>query len=107
MVVPRRALDDKKLGHLGFSHGSYLGNVYANLPRPGPRRHHRRVLDPIAWAGTLGNADVPQTARLPLGWGGRERPGRDLRAPQEAGPDYFMLASAGDPSGPTLRSSRR
>jgi pimeloyl-ACP methyl ester carboxylesterase len=65
MDVMRRAVGDKKLSYLGFSYGSYLGQVYANLF---PDRVRAvvidGVLDPLAWAGTAKTASIPQTDRL-------------------------------------------
>lgn len=53
MDVLRRSVGDKKLNYLGFSYGSYLGQVYANLF---PDRFRALaidgVVDPTAWAGT-------------------------------------------------------
>ncbi len=62
--VLRRAVGDKKLNYLGFSYGSYLGEVYANLF---PDRFRALaidgVVDPIAWAGTKLTNSVPATIR--------------------------------------------
>ena len=42
MDVLRRMTGDKQLTYLGFSYGTYLGNVYANLfPDRFGRRHRR------------------------------------------------------------------
>ncbi len=52
MELMRRAVGDKKLSYLGFSYGTYLGQVYANMF---PDRFRvitvDGVLDPVAWAG--------------------------------------------------------
>lgn len=65
MEVLRRAVGDKKLSYLGFSYGSYLGQVYANMF---PDRFRALaidgVLDPVAWAGTEATKNQPQTDRL-------------------------------------------
>ena len=65
MDVMRRAVGDKKLSYLGFSYGSYLGQVYANMF---PDRFRALaidgVLDPVAWAGTKATKNVPQTDRI-------------------------------------------
>jgi pimeloyl-ACP methyl ester carboxylesterase len=70
MDVLRRAVGDRKLSYLGFSYGTYLGQVYANMY---PDRVRAvaidGVLDPIAWAGTPATAKIPQTARLRSGEG--------------------------------------
>ncbi|HEX8509830.1 MAG TPA: alpha/beta hydrolase [Propionibacteriaceae bacterium] len=65
MEVLRRSVGDKQLNYLGFSYGSYLGQVYANLF---PNRFRSMVidgvLDPVAWAGTSASASRPQTDRI-------------------------------------------
>jgi len=70
MDVLRRAVGDKKLSYLGFSYGTYLGQVYANMY---PERVRAvaidGVLDPVAWAGTPATAGIPQTARIKSGEG--------------------------------------
>lgn len=59
MDVMRRAVGDKKLNYLGFSYGSYLGTVYANMF---PDRFRTLaidgVLDPSAWVGTKANRNL-------------------------------------------------
>jgi pimeloyl-ACP methyl ester carboxylesterase len=69
--VLRRAVGDKKLTYLGFSYGTYLGQVYANMF---PDRVRSMVLDgvvdPIAWAGTNATRNTPQTVRMPSGAAG-------------------------------------
>ena len=60
--VLRRAVGDRKLNYLGFSYGSYLGEVYSNMfPDRVRSIAIDGVLDPTAWAGT------PATAASPLG----------------------------------------
>ena len=60
--VLRRAVGDRKLNYLGFSYGSYLGEVYSNMfPDRVRSIAVDGVLDPTAWAGT------PATAASPLG----------------------------------------
>lgn len=65
MDVLRRAVGDRKLSYLGFSYGSYLGQVYANMY---PDRFRAvaidGVVDPVAWTGTPATASVPQFTRL-------------------------------------------
>ena len=72
MDVIRRAVGDQQLNYLGFSYGSYLGQVYANLfPDRVRAVAIDGVLDPVAWAGTTGDrvpaaerpASAPPTAR--------------------------------------------
>lgn len=58
----RAAVGDPRLNYLGYSYGTQLGSVYANLfPRRVGRVVLDGVLDPVAW--TTG---TPATARLPF-----------------------------------------
>lgn len=63
--VIRRALGESSLNYLGFSYGSYLGQVYANMF---PDRFRALaidgVIDPRAWVGTRATADVPMSVRM-------------------------------------------
>lgn len=65
MDVLRRAVGDSRLTYLGWSYGSYLGQVYANLF---PDRVRAvvidGVLDPLAWTGSEATKWRPQTDRL-------------------------------------------
>jgi pimeloyl-ACP methyl ester carboxylesterase len=64
MDVLRRAVSDRKLTFLGFSYGTYLGQVYANMfPDRVRALTIDGVVDPVAWAGTPSTASVPQTDR--------------------------------------------
>lgn len=65
MELMRRAVGDKKLTYFGFSYGTYLGQVYANM-FPGRFRAVAvdGVLDPVAWAGDKSNRAKPLEARL-------------------------------------------
>ena len=65
MDVIRRGVGDKRLSYLGFSYGSYLGQVYANLfPDRVRAVAIDGVLDPVAWAGTTATASRPQSDRI-------------------------------------------
>ena len=65
MDLLRRAVGDKKLTYLGFSYGSYLGEVYANLyPDRVRALAIDGVLDPVKWAGTKKTQSTPIGARL-------------------------------------------
>jgi pimeloyl-ACP methyl ester carboxylesterase len=65
MELMRRAVKDSKLTYLGFSYGTYLGQVYANMF---PSRFRSiavdGVLDPVAWAGDSSNQSRPLEQRL-------------------------------------------
>lgn len=98
MDVLRRAFGDKQLNFLGFSYGTYLGQVYANLF---PDRVRSividGVLDPIAWAGTSATASIPQTARLRSGEGAAKALHEILVRCAKAGPSVCSFATTGDP----------
>jgi pimeloyl-ACP methyl ester carboxylesterase len=65
MDVLRRAVGDTQLTFLGFSYGSYLGQVYANMfPDRVRAVAIDGVVDPIAYAGTPATASQPQWDRL-------------------------------------------
>lgn len=98
MDVLRRAMGDRKLNYLGFSYGSYLGNVYANM-FPGRVRAVAidGVLDPIAWAGTRANLTTPQTTLMKSGEGGVRALHEILVRCRKAGDEYCNFAAAGDP----------
>jgi pimeloyl-ACP methyl ester carboxylesterase len=65
MDVLRRAVGDRKLTYLGFSYGSYLGQVYANMfPDRVRAVTIDGVVDPIAWVGTPATASRPLFDRL-------------------------------------------
>ncbi|NMR19741.1 alpha/beta hydrolase [Cellulomonas fimi] len=98
MDVLRRMVGDQQLTYLGFSYGSYLGNVYANLfPSRVRAVAIDGVLDPLAWAGTRADRDVPQTARLRSGEAAARALDEILRRCAEAGPELCTLAALGDP----------
>ena len=65
MDVMRRAVGDQRLNYLGFSYGSYLGQVYANLF---PDRIRTVAIDgvndPVAWAGTKATSGPSVTDRI-------------------------------------------
>lgn len=90
MDTLRRALGDQKLNYLGFSYGSMLGQVYANL-FPGRVRALviDGVLDPIAWTTGRGNeaATVPFSVRLRSDEGAARTLGEFFRLCDAAGPD--------------------
>lgn len=98
MDVLRRMTGDKQLTYLGFSYGSYLGTVYANLfPDRVRAVAIDGVIDPVGWAGTAATASVPQTQRLRSGEGAAKALNEILVRCGKAGPEYCQLAVAGDP----------
>jgi pimeloyl-ACP methyl ester carboxylesterase len=61
----RQSLGDSKLTYLGYSYGSFLGQVYANLfPNRVRALVIDGVLDPIAW--TTGRAGEARTTPFPV-----------------------------------------
>ena len=92
--VLRRAVGDAKLNYLGFSYGSYLGAVYANMF---PDRFRALVidgvLDPAAYAGTRATRSVPTTLRIKSGEATWKALTDGLAACAAAGPDYCPLAN--------------
>lgn len=92
--VLRRAVGDSKLNYLGFSYGSYLGAVYANMF---PDRFRAMVidgvLDPLAYAGTKATRSVPTTLRIKSAEGGWKALSAGLAACKAAGPAYCPLAN--------------
>lgn len=98
MDVLRRMVGDKQLTYLGFSYGSYLGTVYANMF---PDRIRAvaidGVIDPVAWAGTPTTMWTPQTQRIKSGEGAEKALRGILSRCKKTGKDYCMLAGEGDP----------
>ncbi|EMQ99726.1 alpha/beta hydrolase [Paeniglutamicibacter gangotriensis] len=98
MDVLRRMVGDKQLTYLGFSYGSYLGTVYANMfPDRVRAVALDGVLDPVAWAGTSSTTGTPQTQRIKSGEGAEKAIRGILSRCKKAGKDYCQLAGQGDP----------
>jgi pimeloyl-ACP methyl ester carboxylesterase len=67
----REALGDSQLNYLGYSHGSFLGQVYANLfPDRVRALVIDAVVDPIAW--TTGRGDEARTTPFSVRFGGAQ-----------------------------------
>jgi pimeloyl-ACP methyl ester carboxylesterase len=99
MDVLRRAVGDPKLTYLGFSYGTYLGDVYANLfPDRVRAIAIDGVLDPEAWAGSRRTANVPQTTRIRSGEGAARAMDELLDRCGTAGADLCEFAGRGDPA---------
>lgn len=97
MDVLRRTFGDAQLTYLGFSYGSYLGSVYANLfPDRVRALVIDGVLDPTAWAGTAATASIPQTQRLRSGEGAWKALQEILDRCAEAA-DVCQTAALGEP----------
>ena len=97
MDVLRRAVGDKKLTYLGFSYGSYLGQVYANMfPDRVRALAIDGVLDPRAWAGTDATAATPMGDRLRSADGAHKALTEILRRCDRAGGESCEFAP-GDP----------
>ncbi len=98
MDMLRRVVGDKQLTYLGFSYGTYLGNVYANMF---PDRVRAvvidGVLDPQGWAGTKYNKARPQTQRIKSGQGAAKALQEILKRCKAAGEKYCQFAADGDP----------
>jgi pimeloyl-ACP methyl ester carboxylesterase len=92
--VLRRAVGDSKLNYLGFSYGSYLGSVYANMF---PDRFRALVIDgvlnPVAYTGTRATRSVPTTLRIKSAEGSWNALTKGLAACENAGPAYCPLAN--------------
>jgi pimeloyl-ACP methyl ester carboxylesterase len=98
MDVLRRMVGDEKLTYLGFSYGTYLGEVYANMfPDRVRAVAIDGVVDPTAWAGTTSNAGIPQTARIRSGEAGAKALHEILVRCGKTGPKYCSFAADGDP----------
>ncbi|WP_375430214.1 alpha/beta fold hydrolase [uncultured Friedmanniella sp.] len=96
--VLRRAVGDRRLSYLGFSYGSYLGEVYANLfPDRVRALALDGVLDPEGWAGTPATANQPIEARIHAGEGAVLALRTILARCDRAGPDLCSFA-AGNPA---------
>ena len=97
MDLLRRAVGDKKLTYLGFSYGSYLGEVYANLyPDRVRALAIDGVLDPVKWAGTKKTQSTPIGARLGSAEGAYKALNRTLLLCDQAGETKCVFA-AGNP----------
>lgn len=91
MDVLRRLVGDDQLTYLGFSYGSYLGQVYANMfPDRVRALAIDGVLDPVAWAGTPDTADEPVTLRLASAEGAHGALQRGFQLCAAAGPERCL-----------------
>lgn len=97
--VLRRAVGDRRLSYLGFSYGTYVGQVYANLF---PDRTRALVLDgvvdPTAWQGSTATRNDPQWNRIRAAEGSKKALDAMLSRCGSAGPARCAFASHGDPA---------
>ena len=96
--VVRRAVGDDRLTFLGFSYGTYLGQVYASMfPDRVRAVAVDGVLDPVAWAGTSATAGVPVSARLGSGTAAARTLAEVWRRCAQAGAEVCRTAEVGAP----------
>lgn len=96
--VVRRAVGDDRLTFLGFSYGTYLGQVYAGMfPDRVRAIAIDGVLDPVAWSGTDATAGVPVSARLGSGTAAARTLAEVWRRCAQAGAEVCRTAEVGDP----------
>ena len=90
MDLLRRVVGDEQLNFVGYSYGSYLGNMYANLfPERVGALVIDGILDPVDWAtGTDVDGDrVPISARLDSDVGAQDTLDEFFRLCDAAGPE--------------------
>jgi pimeloyl-ACP methyl ester carboxylesterase len=98
MDVMRRAVGDKKLSYIGFSYGTQLGQVYANLfPDRVRAMVIDGVIDPVGWAGTTKNQHLELDARLGSGSAGFKAV-KELIAQCQKAREDACKALKGDPA---------
>jgi pimeloyl-ACP methyl ester carboxylesterase len=98
----RAAVGDEGLTYAGYSYGTQLGSVYANLfPRNVRALVLDGVLDPVAWTTGRSTADrrLPFSSRLGSDLGASASLGQFFALCAQAGPDVCALAAQGDPRG--------
>jgi pimeloyl-ACP methyl ester carboxylesterase len=92
MDVLRRSVGDSRLTYLGFSYGTYLGEVYASMF---PDRFRAialdGVIDPVAWRGSAKTAGVPMSLRLNAAEGAWKALSTAFALCKAAGPTYCEL----------------
>jgi pimeloyl-ACP methyl ester carboxylesterase len=93
MDLMRRAVGDRRLTYLGFSYGSYLGQVYAGLfPQRVRAIAIDGVVDPRAWAGLPSTRNTPISDRLRSADGAWKALTQILDRCDEAGPEQCEIA---------------
>ena len=105
--VLRRAVGDSSSTYLGFSYGTYVGQVYANLF---PDRVRALVLDgnidPVAWAGPTSQLGIPVDDRLKSADGSLRALREILKRCKAAGPDRCRSRTAAIRRPSSIRSPR-
>jgi pimeloyl-ACP methyl ester carboxylesterase len=108
MDLLRRAVGDKKLTYLGFSYGTYLGQVYANMfPDRVRALVIDGVLDPVGWAGTAATAAQPQTDRIRSADGAYRALKELFVLCKKAGEEACPLLTRGDPAEQYDKAAKR
>ena len=97
--VLRRAVGDRRLSYLGFSYGTYLGQVYANMfPDRVRAVALDGVVDPTAWQGSTATRNTPQWDRLRSAEGSWSALSTILTRCRQVGPTGCDFAGLGDPT---------
>lgn len=87
----RQAVGDDHLNYAGYSYGSYLGQVYANLfPDNVGRLYIDAILDPLAWLNEGGATPFSEALRSDVG--AQDTLDEFFRLCDAAGPSYCALA---------------
>ncbi|SMF00170.1 Predicted hydrolases or acyltransferases (alpha/beta hydrolase superfamily) [Alteromonadaceae bacterium Bs31] len=91
----RKAVGDEKLHYAGYSYGTYLGVVYANLfPENVGSMILDAVVDPIAWSRGRGNQAeyLPFSSRIKSAKGADASLQEFFRTCEEGGPEQCAIA---------------
>jgi pimeloyl-ACP methyl ester carboxylesterase len=98
MDVLRQAVGDAGLNFVGYSYGSFLGTMYANLfPANVRALVVDGVLDPIAWTtGLPGQENLPFSTRLRSDAGAQATLDEFLRLCDEGGPNCAFAPDSSD-----------
>lgn len=95
MDLMRQMVGDEKLTYAGYSYGSYLGAVYANLFPDNVRAIVvDGVLDPVAWSTGVGDqaATLPFSTRLGSSIGAQDTLDEFFRLCDASGPELCAFA---------------
>ena len=99
MDVIRRAVGDRELTYLGFSYGTALGQIYANMfPDRVRALVVDGVIDPVAWAGVPGGRTHILDERMHSADGAYRAFAEIIKRCRAAGPQRCEFAAGGDPA---------